>query len=180
MTMLRRRRYPSHHRHQPLAGPSVPAPASFESSYLTLLEAKAKTLAAMERLKKEGFDPTAEALTIELAREAASHVAPEHFLSNRREIETRRQQFQERLDALKFFAAQFEKLLEKYRQEKPAELEKFLTAKIKECEARRTQPGGIASDMASAIERLQHELSALQGSAEPRTKSKRKAPAKSP
>ena len=180
MTMLRRRRYHSHHKHQPLAGTSVPAPASFESSYLTLVEAKAKTLTALERLKKEGFDPTAEALTIELAREAASHVAPEQFLSKQREIDTRRQQFQERLDALKFFAAQFEKLLERYRQEKPAELERFLTAKIKEYEAQSTPPGAIAGEMAAAIERLRHELSALQGSAQPRTKSKRKAPVKSP
>ena len=78
-----------------------------------------------------------------------------------------------------FFATQFEKLLEKYRHEKPAELQRFLTAKIKECEAQSTQPGATASDIASAIERLQHELSALQKSAEPRTKSKRKTPTKS-
>jgi len=131
------------------------------------------TLRQGHRMRKDPVD------VVERGRDA-NQVVPDNFRRKLDELETRRQQVQERLDALKFFAAQFEKLLEKYRQEKPAELEKFLTAKIKECEARRTQPGGIASDMASAIERLQHELSALQGSAEPRTKSKRKAPAKSP
>jgi hypothetical protein len=174
-----RRRYHSRHRHWPAVGPLAPAPPSFESTYLSLVEAKAKTLTALEGLQKEGFDPAAEALTIELAREAASHVAPEHFVSKQREIETRRQQFQERLDALKLFATQFEKLLEKYRYEKPTELANLLTAKIKECQAQSTQPGAIASDMASACERLQHELSVLQESAEPRTKPKRKTPAKS-
>jgi len=162
-----------------MAGPLVPAPASFESSYLALVEAKAKTLAACERLKKEGFDPAADALTLELAREAASHVAPEHFLSKQRELETRRQQFQERLDALNFFAAQFEELLDKYRHEKPAELQRFLTAKIKEYEAPSIQPGAVAAEMAAATERLRHELSALPRSVEPRTKPTRKAPATS-
>jgi hypothetical protein len=143
------------------------------------VEAKAKTSAALEALRKAGFNPEAEALTLELAREAASQVVPQNFLSKQLEIERRREQFQERLDALKLFATQFEKLLERYRQEKPAELANLLTAKIKEFETRGAQPGAIAADTATAIERLQHELSALQKSAEPRTKPKRKASAKS-
>jgi len=177
--MLRRRPFRYRHRPRPLAA-SVPAPIeSSESTLLVLLEAKANTLAALEHHKKEGFDSEAEELMIGLAREAANQVVPDNFRRKLDELETRRQQFQERLDALKFFAAQFEKLLEKYRHEKPAELQRFLTAKIKEYEAQSIQPGAIAGDTAVAIERLQHELSALQKSAESRTKPKRKASAKS-
>ena len=99
--------------------------ASFESTLLVVGGGKSQDLAALERLKKEGFDAEAEALMIELAREAASQVVPEQLSQQTAtRFETRRQQFQERLDALKFFAAQFEKLLERYRQEKPAELAK--------------------------------------------------------
>ena len=180
IVMLRRRRFHIRHRRFVPPAPAQPPAPSLELDILALVEAKAKISAEYEALKKNGFEPEAEAFTLELAREAVHRVAPEHFVSKQREIETRRDQFQERLDALKFFAVQFEKLLEKYRHEKPAELQRFLTAKIKECEAQSTQPGAIAGEMAATIERLRHELSALQGSAEPRTKSKRKAPAKSP
>ncbi len=126
-------------------------------------------------MQEQGFDPEGDAFTLALAREAAGASCPDRFLAKQRAFETRREQFDQRLKALQMFAKRFEKLLQKYRRDKPGELKALAAEKLKECEALQDQPGAGSADTAESLESIKQQLFALaKVSARNHTKPKRK------
>jgi hypothetical protein len=132
-----------------------------EAEFFALLDARDKTAAALEKLKKESTETQETALTRALALEAANGVVPDHFVQVLRQLDALSTLREERILALKEFLRRFWALLKDFREKHRAEIETALLARIAKLEEQKKLPGAPVEAIEAEIARLKRELACI-------------------